>query len=202
MRKRLFLMIYEVKMLNYIPHFCTKTYSNTYIVYHPETKKAIIVDPSYFDVKLFEVIKSLDLYITTVLLTTTHHTHLHGVKTIKKIYDCEVYQGGFNEEKESGNFITEDTTLDLLGVPVKALTMEGYSRDTLAFVIEQNIFPGYALECGAIGKTNPPYSKALLIKSIKNKILTLKDNYMIFPARGPLSTLNLEKKYNKELLLS
>lgn len=184
-------------MLNTFAHFNLRSYTNSYLSFNPTTKEALIVDPFCFDEKLFTTIESLNLNITTILLTSSHPSHGKGVKTIEKIYDIKVYQGGLNEEKKDGSFISEDTTLSLLGVTVQALTMDGSNKNGLAYIIENNIFTGSVIEAGAISQTITPYRKALLSKTIEKKLFSLNGNYSILPAHGPISTLAIEKQYNK-----
>lgn len=183
--------------LNTFAHFNLRSYTNSYLAFNPQTKEALIVDPFCFDEKLFTTIESLDLNITTVLLTSSHPAHAKGVKTIQKIYDIEVYQGGLNEEKQSGTFISEDSSFTLFGTEVKALTMEGSNKNGLVYIIGNNIFTGLVLEAGTICQTTTPYRRALLTKTIKQKLFSLKGDYTILPAYGPISTLHIEKEYNK-----
>jgi hypothetical protein len=42
--------------------------------------------------------------------------------------------------------------------------------------------------------------KALLLKGIKNRLMTLDERFLIFPGHGTISALKIEKLFNRELI--
>ena len=71
-----------------------------------------------------------------------------------------------------------------------------------SFVIpsEESVATGDALFQGSIGRTDLPGGNyQALISNLKEKILTLPDNYLVLPGHGEHSTIGDEKKYNSFL---
>ena len=59
------------------------------------------------------------------------------------------------------------------------------------------LFSGDTLFCQGIGRTDfPGADEALLIKSIKEKLLKLDDDTIVYPGHGPSSTIGEEKRNN------
>jgi hydroxyacylglutathione hydrolase len=63
------------------------------------------------------------------------------------------------------------------------------------------IFTGDTLFCRGIGRTDFAYgSEKDIMKSIKEKLFTLGDSYIIYPGHGPDSTIGNEKANNPYIL--
>jgi glyoxylase-like metal-dependent hydrolase (beta-lactamase superfamily II) len=63
------------------------------------------------------------------------------------------------------------------------------------------LFTGDTLFFQGIGRTDfPGADEQLLIKSIKEKLLNLVDETIIYPGHGPTSTIGREKKTNPFLI--
>lgn len=185
-------------MFNIYVHFSVSGYSNSYFIGNDITKKALVVDPGHFDGKLLDKIEKNNFYITDVLVTHGHRTHIQGLKTLLKIYNPNVYYGG---EKLNGiDFIRveDEQTYEIIGTQMQPLSVFGHSRDSMVYKIQKNLFTGDVLETGRIGSTENTFLKARLIENIQTKILTLKGNYTIYPGHGPISTLEIERiTFNK-----
>ena len=64
----------------------------------------------------------------------------------------------------------------------------------------RDLFVGDTLFAGSIGRTDlPGGSQALLVLSIRSKLLVLPDGTRVFPGHGPASTIGHEKKFNPYL---
>ncbi len=61
------------------------------------------------------------------------------------------------------------------------------------------LFTGDTLFAGGIGETASPYERALLLSSIRGKLLDLPEGVLVFPGHGPPSTLEVEKRFNPYL---
>ena len=70
----------------------------------------------------------------------------------------------------------------------------------MCYKIESALFTGDTLQSGYISQTNALVEKELLIGEIKEKLLTLDDNTLVFPGHGPLSKIRIEKMFNQDIL--
>ena len=177
-------------------HYSFESFSNTYLIGPDDEGDAIIVDPGTMNVALLNLIESNKYYVKNVLLTHAHESHSNGLKTLRKIYDLNIYAGtervlDFDCIKASGG-----DTFDLSGLSVDCIDVRGHSMDSLIFVIGGCMFTGDAFGSGTIGSTPHSYARELLITEIKTKILSLDGNYSIFPGHGSPSTLEAERLIN------
>ncbi|MEE8185846.1 MAG: MBL fold metallo-hydrolase, partial [Thermodesulfobacteriota bacterium] len=63
------------------------------------------------------------------------------------------------------------------------------------------VFTGDTLFAGGIGRTDlPGGSHSTLIRSIKERLLTLDDTTRVLPGHGPETTIGQERKNNEFLL--
>lgn len=79
--------------------------------------------------------------------------------------------------------------------------MPGHTPGGIALLLvkpkDKILFSGDTLFCQGIGRTDfPGADEALLIKSIKEKLLKLSDDTIIYPGHGPSSTIGEEKRNN------
>ena len=59
------------------------------------------------------------------------------------------------------------------------------------------LISGDTLFCGGVGRTDFPHSvPGKIIPSIKEKLMTLKDNVIVYPGHGPQTTIGLERESN------
>jgi glyoxylase-like metal-dependent hydrolase (beta-lactamase superfamily II) len=95
--------------------------------------------------------------------------------------------------------LEENDSLSLCGFPIRVLATPGHSNDSLCFLIGRMLFSGDTLSAGGIGETASAYERALLLSSIRTKLLGLPRGVFLFPGHGPPSTLEVEKRFNPYL---
>jgi glyoxylase-like metal-dependent hydrolase (beta-lactamase superfamily II) len=66
----------------------------------------------------------------------------------------------------------------------------------MIYRIGHALFSGDALTAGLIGSTASSYAAMREVSVIQRKLFSLPGNYMIFPAHGPPSTLETERRFN------
>jgi len=196
---------------------------NCYIIYN-EQYECIIIDPScYFEDEctlLQNYITNNNLCPKLSIATHFHFDHLMGASFVFKQYGIKLY--GHKDYKllfekfdiknqiqlfdfkmempnepivelEHGNNIKFGSeTLEIIHVP-------GHSPCGIAvYCKNQNfLFSGDILFEDSIGRTDfyrGDYN--LLISGIKEKLLILPDNTIVFPGHGNKTTIGKEKKYN------
>jgi signal transduction histidine kinase len=64
---------------------------NTYVVYNEETKKGIVIDPSFNPQVIIDCINQEELEIEAILLTHGHFDHIAGVDAVRKQFGVPVY---------------------------------------------------------------------------------------------------------------
>ncbi len=177
-------------------HFSVIGFSNTYLIGPEEGAEAVIVDPGIFDVELLSLIEDNGYYIKAVLITHNHDNHTHGVRTLKKVYNADIYCALSSLCDFDCRRIKHGQTLHLAGLDFGVISIPGHSSDSMVFKTGNVVFTGDTLYAGMTGSTKNSYSRALLYNSIQEKLFTLPDDTIILPGHGPPSTIRAEKMFN------
>jgi glyoxylase-like metal-dependent hydrolase (beta-lactamase superfamily II) len=170
---------------------------------------------------LVDLIESKNLKPVLLLNTHCHLDHIFGNKFVYDKYKLSPYSNELEEPNrknavnhallfglsmdpppEPAGFISDlqkivfgDTTLLSLHVP-------GHTAGSIAFYSELDgcVFTGDALFAGSIGRTDLPGGNFdTLLKSIKNKLLTLPGQTIVYSGHGPDTTIEREINSNQYL---
>ena len=71
-------------------HLNVGGFSNCYIVVNEDKKKAIIIDPGLVTEEIISQLEDNNLTLEAVLITHNHGSHVHGLKTLRKIYSPQI----------------------------------------------------------------------------------------------------------------
>ncbi len=183
-------------------HFAVVGFANTYLIGPPEGGEAILVDPGIMDTKLLSLIEGNKYYVKSILVTHNHESHIKGIRTLKKIYDADIYC--------FSPYVLEFPTIPLKGgdhftcasgISVEVIEVPGHSADSLVYHIGGMIFTGDVLAAGRVGNTKNSFNRAILLHEIREKLFTLPASTLVLPGHGPPSTLKAEKMFNPDLKL-
>ncbi|MEO8417086.1 MAG: MBL fold metallo-hydrolase [Ginsengibacter sp.] len=194
---------------------------NTYLLYN-ELSQCIIIDPGcYFDEEkesMKKFIEQNSLRPTLLLNTHCHLDHVFGNKFIADTYHLTLqlhekeklvlayaptsglmynlpfdnYTGEFIFLKEGDNITLGQDELQIIEAP-------GHSPGSICFYCpKQNfIIGGDVLFRGGIGRTDLPMGNhQALLNNIKNKLLVLPAETVVFSGHGPATTIGEEKMNN------
>ena len=194
---------------------------NTYILYN-EFNECIIIDPGcYSDAEkdtLAAFITAMELVPKMLLNTHCHLDHIFGNKFVAEKYNLipafhrgekPVFDDGptrglmfnmpFDNFTGEPTYLEEGTDIMLGADKMKILLTPGHSPASLSFYSEKDEFviSGDALFLNSIGRTDlPGGNHELLIKSIKDKLLTLPPETIVFSGHGPTTTIGKEMQLN------
>ena len=182
-------------------------------------KDCLIIDTGLETGALINFISKNELNPVAVVLTHGHVDHTKGIDKLRKTYpDIKVYihkldaelltetknnLSAWTEEPFStkpADFLVEETnTIELAGIKLEVIHTPGhtpggvclYSRD------EGIVFVGDTLFADGVGRTDiPGGNTSQLITSIKEKLLILPDETIVYPGHGPATTIAREKTHN------
>lgn len=173
-------------------------FSNCYIIVNEKTQEAIIIDPGKITDEIISQIEVNKLSVSGILITHNHGSHVHGLKTLQKIYSPKIYAADWEVAGDDTTVLSNDGTVKIARLPVRYMTVPGHTSDSMVYQIENMLFTGDVLGAGNIGSTNSSYSKFILESNIKNKIFTMENETVIMPGHGPLSTLGALKAVMKD----
>ena len=192
-----------------------------------EKRQCAIVDPaceaSYEDRQLLDYIEDEQLQVTHILLTHAHVDHIAGLRQVcehyklpvtmhadgrKLLRQAEAYGSimGFAVDNMGDLEVQEISDNDVLQVGnlnVECRYVPGHCPGSMCFVIptDKSVITGDALFHFSIGRTDLPGGDyPTLIEKLKERILTLPDDYSVLPGHGIASQIGKEKKYNSFLI--
>ena len=180
-------------------HFSTEHLANVYVV-SDERGSGLIIDPSYIDKELLEIIESNGIELKAVLITHAHESHTAGLGTLMKIYSFDIYASSSSIEGFPARTLSDGERIAIGELEVEALFIPGHSIDSLVYRIGSAIFTGDTLSSGTVASTKGYVAKSLLVKSIREKLMILPDSTIVYPGHGPISNIRVERMFNVDLL--
>jgi glyoxylase-like metal-dependent hydrolase (beta-lactamase superfamily II) len=189
-------------------HYCSFGFSNCYILgTEPDPRKAaspkrrfsgeaIIIDPGNIDGTILNFIEHNNYRLMGVLITHDHLNHVHGLRTLKRIYDVDIYAVNRFVLDHKTIMVKDEDAFDIGSFHVEAITVPGHSSDSVIYKVERMLFTGDALNAGLLGTTASSYGAEVQMNALRTKIFSLPGNYGIFPGHGPPSALDVEKCFN------
>ena len=194
---------------------------NTYVLFD-DSKECVIIDPGCFDnqeeSKIVSFIENNELKPVFLLNTHCHIDHVLGNDFIMKKYNLDLYAHenekavlkscevvgpsyGFHNYKTSSitKEINESEVIQFGHTKLEILFLPGHSPGHVAFIHHEtkSVIGGDVLFKHSIGRTDlPGGNHETLIKSIREKLFLLPDDYVVYPGHGPETILGDEKLYN------
>lgn len=194
---------------------------NTYIAYD-DTGECVIIDPGCETAaeqkELKEVLDKNNLRPVKIINTHCHIDHILGCAFVKNTYSIpftihrlelpllasapqqRAIFGLENGDTVNPDYFVEEGTLIKFGKSeLIVLHIPGHSPGGISLVNNKSkiAFTGDTLFQGNIGRSDlPGGNHNLLVKSIKDKLLTLDPATIIYPGHGPATTVGEESRYN------
>ncbi len=195
----------------------------TYVLWHEDGKDAIVVDPGMMSGHECDTFASFidthSLKVTKVILTHIHIDHVAAVWWVKEKYGASVeYCQGDEVLMQvlpqqvamfrlnidfkpfaSDSYLNDGDIIMLNGEEIEVLSTPGHSPGSISLYapLSGKLLSGDALFNMSIGRTDLPGGNYdTLIHSIKQKIMTLPLDTVIYPGHGDCTTVADEKMYN------
>jgi hydroxyacylglutathione hydrolase len=194
--------------------------TNSYILRVGEgVQDCLIIDTGLGSEGLIDILKEYQLTPVAVVFTHGHADHIAGLPLLRqsfgeiKAYIHKLDSGMLTEPMSNlsalggGNFSTEpadhllgqDDIIDEAGIKLRVLHTPGHTPGGISLYAadEGIVFVGDTLFADSVGRTDFPGGSAPeLIKSIREKLLCLGDETVVYPGHGPETTIQQEKAYN------
>ena len=102
-------------------------FSNCYIVVNEAVKEAIIIDPGKVTDDIISQIEENGLSISGILITHNHGSHVHGLKTLQKIYSPKIYAADWEVEGDDTTVLSNDGHVKIAKLNVQYMTVPGHT---------------------------------------------------------------------------
>lgn len=191
--------------------------TNCYVAINEETKQAVIIDPAACPSYLMSHIKSEKLKVEAILLTHGHFDHIMGIDGFLEEFDVPVYVHEDDSRlmtdpqmNQSGTYtagytyegtesVRDGQMLSLAGYTFKVLHTPGHTPGGVCYYVETEkvLFSGDTLFQTSVGRTDfPQGSMSDLVRGIKEKLMVLPDEVMVYPGHMGETTIGYEKSHN------
>jgi len=189
--------------------------TNCYIVGSESIKEGMIIDPADEAQLILKNVKELGLDIKSIILTHGHLDHIGALKEVTEATGAEVaiHSDDVNllQDHSLGNLfglsyppppppdrlLKDGDSLDVGDLHFSVLHTPGHTPGGICLLGHGVVFSGDALFNYGIGRTDfPGGSYSQLMESIRNKLMVLPDDTVIYPGHGPDSTIGAERQGN------
>lgn len=195
---------------------------NTYVIYD-DSKECIIIDPGCYTAperqQLLDFIENGGLKPVRLLNTHCHLDHVFGNQLMADTYNLklEIHEGelpvldampqvaemygipNVTNSPAPGGFLKPGDSISFGNTELKILFTPGHSPASVSFynATEKYVIAGDVLFQGSIGRTDLPGGDfATLIQSIKQELLSLSDDVLVYSGHGPETTIGAERATN------
>lgn len=191
--------------------------TNCYILAGPENREAIVVDPGGGAGLVLHRLRQLGLQLKRIVSTHAHFDHVLAVDEVRNATGAEflihkddlpilesmreralAFMGiEVPPPPKVDGFIQEGDELSVGGVTWRVIHTPGHSPGSICLYTPGILLSGDTIFSGSIGRTDTPggdYGR--ILQSIREKIMVLPDDTVIYPGHGPSTTVGRERKVN------
>ncbi len=195
---------------------------NTYVFSH--NGEAAIIDCGAYGEHAWQpiqqYIKEQGLTLRYALQTHTHFDHIYGLHYVERDFGiAPIFHAAdhllYTHANDStmammgepfptplpspSAYITDGQKIELGGVTIEVIHTPGHTPGGVCFYIEEEgiLFCGDTLFAGSVGRTDLPGGNMdTEISSIRERLLVLPENTIVYPGHGPQTTIGREKATN------
>lgn len=198
---------------------------NTYIIADEATRQAAVIDPGGNAPEILRLIEAEDLDVRRIINTHAHFDHVGGVEPLKQAtgapfglhsddlpvldrYTEQLARFGIaaGEPPTVDDYLEPGQTVELGDTVLHIRFTPGHSPGHVTFVYRPGddspddppvAFVGDVLFRGSIGRTDVAGGDFdRLMRSIREELLPLGDEAVVYPGHGPATTIGAERRHN------
>lgn len=191
--------------------------TNCYLAINEDTKDTLIVDPGGDADKIISAINDEKLNPVAILLTHGHFDHASRADEVAERFGIEIYAEEHEKETlentalnlshwegrarvyHADHYLKDEQEIDLAGFHIRVFHTPGHTVGGCCyyFPYQDVIFSGDTLFCGSVGRTDfEKGSSSELLRSIREKLMTLPDNVTVYPGHNEITGIGTERMYN------
>lgn len=192
---------------------------NCYVLGCEETAKAVIVDPGDNPRAILDSVRKLGLTVEKIINTHAHFDHVMAVDPIRRVTGASFHlhaadlpvlrdtpervslwlSAHIDPIGDPDAFLEHGQVIEFGKERLEVRFTPGHAPGHVVFVDHQGgqVFAGDTLFQGSIGRFDLPGADGpTLLRSIREQLLTLPDEYEVHPGHGSSTTIGAEREYN------
>ncbi|MEW6082344.1 MAG: MBL fold metallo-hydrolase [Bacillota bacterium] len=191
--------------------------ANCYILGCERTKEGLVIDPGSEPKRILDMVARMGLRVTTIVNTHAHVDHIGANLEVKNATgaDLLIHEADEPYTKSSLKNLTllspfsakpgqpdrllkeGDSVLVGQEISLEVIHTPGHTPGGICLYGDGILFTGDTLFSGSIGRTDLPGGNLeTLIASIREKLLILPEDTLVYPGHGPSSTIGDERSSN------
>lgn len=191
--------------------------TNCYLIVNEETKEIAIVDPATCPDYLLSHVRAQGYIPTAIYLTHAHFDHVMGIDDWVKEYHIPVYLHedekqiledpslnlstmiGQNYSYNKVEVLKDQEHISIVGYDFRVIHTPGHTQGGCCYYCESEdvLFSGDTLFCQSVGRSDfPTGSMSTLVRSIREKLLCLPEDVMVYPGHEGTTCIADEKLHN------
>lgn len=184
--------------------FDAETSTYTYLVADEASRQAVLIDPVRENLSRdVELVRELDLELTHVLETHVHADHVTSAGQLREALGAATVASPLGAPCVSKR-LRHGEVLNVGALAIQALATPGHTKDSLSYLIGDDVFTGDALLVRGTGRTDfQGGDPGELYDSITKVLFALPDATRVWPGhdyRGHTqSTIGEERRWNPRL---
>ncbi len=190
--------------------------TNCYLVWKQDQKTCAVIDPAGEAGTIQRTLVSLGLTPAAVLLTHSHFDHIGAVAALVRRYAVPVYMSrteaavaadaelnlsaafGIPMTVSNAELLENGAVLQIAGLEFTVLHTPGHTAGSCCYYLKEAgvLFSGDTLFYRSHGRTDfPTGSERQILDSIRDHLLTLPGNTVVYPGHDAATTIEDEKKW-------
>jgi hydroxyacylglutathione hydrolase len=192
--------------------------TNCYVVGSSSTKEGMIIDPGAEAETILGTVQQMGLSISLIVITHAHMDHVGALRAVQEktnakfaVHEAEkgfVFSAPMRMLTSVGltpvkappkpdRLLKDGDRIDIGDLHFEVLYTPGHSSGGISLSGHGVVFSGDTLFNFGIGRTDfPGCSHERLMKSIREKLMVLPDETIVYPGHGPATTIGNERQWN------
>jgi hydroxyacylglutathione hydrolase len=192
---------------------------NCYILGCEKTRRGVVIDPGDNARAILQVVAQQGLTIERILLTHAHFDHVLAVEGVQRATKAPFFlhqadlpiledvpervslwlDTEVDPLPEPDGFLEDGQLIDFGEEQLEVRFTPGHAPGHVVFVHHagRQVFGGDTLFQNSVGRYDLPLADGpTLFASIRDQLLTLPDDYVVYPGHGPATTIGEERLNN------
>lgn len=177
----------------------------TYLLASGYGREALLIDPVREQLPLYsKILDELQLKLVYTIDTHMHADHVTATGLLNKKTQCKIVMGAPSSATYVNLRVNDGEVIHLDNIKLTALHTPGHTDDSFSFAMDDRVFTGDTLLIRGTGRTDFPSGNPYQqYDSLFNKLLTLPDETLVYPAHDykgmTVSSIGEEKRHNPRL---